>query len=141
MTVKDISAFLVVDWRDEKLKVRKTRPETSPYEVAVPLDLEIEVPEVDVESLSARLQVPQAHVHKIVQGEVHEEDLQDWQVVAEEVIEEKKPLEGPAHTDDGLVDQLLGRVMTQAPGVPDPDGVRAYLQDRLEEVSDPTNPR
>lgn len=135
MTVKSLSAYLVVDWRDEDLKVRKTKPETSPYEVAVPLDLEIEVPEIDVQSLSARLEVPQANVHEIVQGEVHDEELLDWQVTAESVLEDRiGPDPDPEQLKEDSVEQVLGAVMLQAPGVPDPEKVRDYLDDRIEHI-------
>ena len=133
MTVKSLSAYLVVDWRDEDLKVRKTKPETSPYEVAVPLDLEIEVPEVDVQTLSARLEVPQAHVHKIVQGEVHEEDLTDWQAEAERILMDYQET-GELALDDSIQTQILGEVMMESPGVPDPESVSDYIQVRMGEL-------
>ena len=138
MTTKELTCYLVVDWRDEDLKVRKTKPsKTSPYEIAVPLDLEIEVPDVDVQTLSAKLQVPQAHLHRIVQGEVHEEDLTEWQAVAEEqVVADQAALQRAWENgeEEKVRDRLLGIVMRESPGVPDPEAVSDYLELRIKEL-------
>lgn len=62
---KTLRAYLIVNWKEETLRVRKTEPDsarTSPSELALPLTVEIVVPDVDTPEITKRIEVPPARV-------------------------------------------------------------------------------
>ena len=66
---KEYDGYLVVNWRDDDIRFRKTAPasgRSSPYEVAVPMTLAVNVPTVEVESIEANITIPPAQVEEVV---------------------------------------------------------------------------
>ena len=129
---KHMKAWLVIHWQQENLKIRKTKPtDLSPYQIPVKVDLEIEVPEVEIPELSAKLEVKQAQIHRILQSEVTDEYLLEWQEEVEEILYDPLEQEGPVTVAQQRA--WVGQVVLAAAGVPDPEKVLEYIRSRLDE--------
>lgn len=130
---KTLKGYLVVDWKEETHRTRKNKPsktELSPYELVLPLEVEVHVPDVDTPEISHRLEVPQVQVEQILREQDYDEsDLEEWQETAEEIL---------THTDLEMmslpedIPRLVGETMLAATGVPDPSQVEAYIRDRVQ---------
>lgn len=83
---KDFDGFLIIDWKNEDARFRKTDPEDniSPFELAIPVGVAITLPEVAVPKIEADITVPAAEVEEAVteqyrtgkeQGEMEAERL------------------------------------------------------------------
>lgn len=136
MTEKNITGYLIVDWRDETHRTRKSKPSASELganELLAELDIRVSVPEVDVPTLAAQIEVPEPRVHAATLEALDDEDLPDWTDVADEVIQDAAERGRIEATDDriGLSYELVGRVMASANGRPDADLVNEYVDDQL----------
>lgn len=70
---KEYGGYLVINWRDDDVRYRKTPPENpGPQELAIPLELTINVPEVQVPTIEAAIDVPAAKVEQSVIDETRE---------------------------------------------------------------------
>lgn len=70
---KTFSGYLVVDWKREEMRYRKTKPrDKSPTELAIPLSIDVRVPEVQVPTIEAAIDVPAAQVEQSVIEETRE---------------------------------------------------------------------
>lgn len=67
---KRYEGHLVVNWRDDDLRFRKTAPEgaLAPQELAIPLTIVVTIPEVQVPEIHADIEVPPARVERAVTG-------------------------------------------------------------------------
>ena len=133
---KTLTGYLIANWRDEDLRYRKTKMENpGPYEIQVPVSLDVTVPQVDVDELSSRLEVPRPSVEQATAADIDAEDFPDWHDTAEEAIEFAWTQRADAlethPVPESLLDELVGRTVVDAPGVPNPESVRGYLKDRL----------
>lgn len=123
MPTKTLNYHLVVDWKKETVRARKTAPDrTGPFELVIPATLEIEIPDVDVPSISERLEVPQPTVQRIALEAVYDEEFPEWADTVDEIMDESSGYESDY--------ELLGRVMQETAGVPRPDEVLDYIQHR-----------
>lgn len=122
MTTKTFDYYTVVNWKEEQIRARKTKPGTlGPFEVSIPSTLTVDIPDIDVPEISDRLVIPQPTVDRIAKEAVFDEEYPDWVEVAEQVLD--------TYTD-GTPHFLLGHIMAETHGAPDPDDVLAYLEDR-----------
>lgn len=141
MTDKDITGYLIVDWRDETHRTRKSKPAASELganELLAELDISVSVPEVDVPTLAAQIEVPEPRVHAATLEALDDEDLPDWTDVADEVIHNAAD-RGRIDSADSMVGlsyELVGRVLSDASGRPDPDLVGEYVDDQLRRYAD-----
>jgi hypothetical protein len=70
---KSFECYLVVDWKNESIRQRKTEPtDVAPTELAIPVALDINVPEVSVPTIEAAIDVPAAQVEHSVVEETRE---------------------------------------------------------------------
>lgn len=61
------SGYLMVDWRSDRLRFRKTEPnKLDPTEIAVPVSVSVDVPQIDVPSIDVAVDVPPANVEHAV---------------------------------------------------------------------------
>lgn len=66
-TEKTYEGYLVINWRDDDLRFRKTEPESlNPTELAVPISTTVNVPEIEVPSVELEVDVPPASVEQAV---------------------------------------------------------------------------
>ncbi len=63
---KQLSAFLIVDWNDETIRTRQTDPGTSlsPYELSLPVEIEVVVPRTETPTIQKRIEVPAVEVQE-----------------------------------------------------------------------------
>jgi len=138
MTEKTISAWLVVDWRDGGTRTRKSKPKASNLganELLAELNIEVNVPEIDVPTLSAKIDVPEPRVHAATLDALDEDDLPDWTNVADEVL--KANLDRVRHEASlELVTELVGATLLDASGRPDPELVREYIREHMSRLRD-----
>jgi len=75
---KTYSGYIIVNWKDDDLRFRKSKPsksERSPFEVPVEANLDVEVPDFNVPEMSQTLEIPQVQVKQAVSELVdYEED-------------------------------------------------------------------
>lgn len=134
-TVKNLSAYLIVNWKDETLKSRKTEPsqsKLSPYEIAIPASVEVVVPEVEVPELTARIDVPRANVESgLVEDAAREGDPDAWQDIADDLL--NRAVADGQEFDTDLVMMLVGRTLTESEVPADAGRVRHYVRRRIQE--------
>lgn len=140
MTTKNITGWLVINWKDMKHRTRQSKPDSlGTHEIATKLDVEIKIPDVDVPELAAKVQVPQPRVQTAVVESITDETFPEWSDVAEEVLADALE-EGELgecddlHDVDDLVEQLTTRVLLRHDGVVDAKNVRDYLGDQTKRV-------
>lgn len=65
---KRFTGHLIIDWNDETMRHRKTAPDDSlgPTELAIPVSVDITVPEIQVPSIEAAIKVPATQVEQSV---------------------------------------------------------------------------
>lgn len=135
----EIAAWLVVDWRSGSTRTRKSKPanqELGTNELLAELAIEVAVPEVDVPTLAARIEVPEPRVQAATLEALDEEELPDWTDTAAEVVEEHCDRVADPGPDEWTVEQLSFRVLERDPGRPDPELVSEFVQDLLESVAE-----
>lgn len=133
MKTKTISGYLVFNWKDGSHRTRKSKPDSlGTYEIATPLEIQVEIPDVDVPEIAAKVQVPQPRVQTAVLESLDDDAFPDWSDVAEEYLEAYVERIRSAETLDAvddLVDQLTTKVLLDLDGIAEPEKVRAFLQD------------
>lgn len=68
-TTKNYSGFLIVNWKNDDIRFRQTKPsksERSPYETPVKTKVAVEVPDLDIPEISTTLQIPEVQVKEAV---------------------------------------------------------------------------
>lgn len=78
VTTRSYSGYLIVDWRDAKssndVRFRKTEPtDPAPHEVTIPVSVDVTVPEVDVPSIMAEVEIPAPEVEEVVRSDIEDE--------------------------------------------------------------------
>jgi len=139
MPEKTITGWLVVDWRDGSHRTRKSKPKKSELganELLAELNIDVHVPEVDVPTLAAKIDVPEPRVHAATMEAVSEEDLPDWTEAASAAIDQEKVAIRQAANGDlqRIVDSITMRTLEDAPGYPDPELVKEYVGDAVREL-------
>ena len=142
-TTTTYSGYLIVDWRDDDLRFRKTKPSKSdrgPTEYPVEVEVAVEVPEYDIPTLAAELEVPEAQVRQAAASEVYAEgNSPAWHETVERALDhyatEAHGLD-PSETEfDDLVSTAVGYVLRRAEGVPPVEQVEETVEDRLTAVA------
>jgi hypothetical protein len=74
---KTYEAYLLINWSKDDLRVRKTHPggKLGPQELAIPISVDVTVPEVQVPEIHADITVPPAKVEQAVTGGVDDEAM------------------------------------------------------------------
>lgn len=138
MTEKQINEYLVIDWKEGKTRTRKSEPAASDLgtnEVYAKLEVGVTIPEVDVETIAASVDVPEARVEAANLQALSDEELPSWTDTALEVIEDSVNLylrdDGYATSD--IVDILTAQALQKIATRPDPEKVRDFIRDRVRE--------
>lgn len=132
---RTITYWLVVDWKREKIKARKTEPSQSELgtnELKVEGEITIQKPEIEVPKLAAELKIPEPRIRRVL-AEGMNVDHPDWWESVEEVFEEHPDL-----VEEQAADALLGKVMITDPGTPNPEDVRKEIRERLHDIHEPS---
>lgn len=138
---KTIEGWLVVDWRKGSHKTRKSKPtqsELGSNELLAALEIEVEIPDVDVPTLSLEIDVPEPQVFSATMEALSDEDLPDWTDAANDVIEQhESQLRAAAGSPDDLgdlVDTMTTRTLLEVNTRPKPECVREYVQETVRRV-------
>lgn len=138
---KKYTGWLVLNWRDDDIRFRKTKPsksDRSPAEYPVKVSVEAEIPELDIPEIAAELNVPQPQVRQVAYSDLLEGDELDappWvddvdaaTGVHDDLIEQ---YEDDRLEWETLVDTVVGAVLRRADGYPDTADVEQYVEDHL----------
>ncbi|MFW5905557.1 MAG: hypothetical protein ACOCUO_01775, partial [archaeon] len=90
---KTITGWLVVDWRNGKHRTRQSKPKASELganEILSKLKVEVEIPEVETTTLSAKARVPKPQVHASDLENLDDDELPEWSNVADHKIEQRR---------------------------------------------------
>jgi len=127
-----IQNWLVINWREGTTRTRKSKPDPSSlstHELTTSLTLNVKIPEVNVPELVADVEVPQPRVEASELSDLEAEDSPDWMDVADEIVDDH-----PEADPFDEVDRLVVAVLEEAPGKPDVEEVKRYLQQQLREL-------
>jgi hypothetical protein len=136
MTEKTISGWLVVDWRKGKHRTRQSKPKASELgsnELLAKISIDVHVPEVEVPELAVEIDVPEPHVRAATLEALDEEQLPGWADVANEAIPSTIP-DDPSEFQNE-VNRITVRTLTEAATRPDPEAVRAYVDETMRAVA------
>ena len=106
MPTKHTKSYIIYNYRDDNLKMRKTKPsrnDISPYAVAMKLDLEVEVPEMEIPDIKQRVEIPEPEIRKAI-GEIGLEELVENETFFEDLhpatVLEQEPEQIEAKLDE-----------------------------------------
>lgn len=142
-TEKDLDVWLVIDWKNDQIRARKTDPGgTGPYEIAIPTAITVRVPEVDVPTLEAEVEVPRPKVERVeTEQRDREADEPPWMEYVEEAkdhpdargaVVEAVESGQPSSEWRVAVNAIVGVVLRHADGAPDPERVEKAARGCLE---------
>jgi hypothetical protein len=139
---KTITAWLIIGWRDGSHRTRQSKPtgsELGTNELLTKVEVDVSVPDVDVPTLAAKIDVPEPRVYAATMDALDDDDLPDWTDTANDQITQDEVAIDQA--DDGdldrIVDSIVARTLMHAPGRPDPDIIQDYVVDMVYQVRDP----
>lgn len=140
MTEKTIDGWLVVDWRQGTHRTRQSKPspgELGTNELIAELSIDVTVPEVDVPTLALEIDVPEPQVFAATLEALDDEELPEWSTVANEKVEGNRV--AFEHADNApewksAVDETSMDVLREAPGRPDAENVREYVDRTAREL-------
>lgn len=142
MPDKNIEAWLVVDWKKESVKARKTEPHLSELgtnELKAKVDVDVTVPDVSVPTLSLEIDVPEPRVYAATIEALDEDDLPEWADEAIEQVDQRQvefEQAGNAPEWSSAVDSATIAVLRQAPGRPDVERVREFVEGTAADMFD-----
>lgn len=144
MTDKTITGWLVVDWRNESHRTRKSKPgatDLGANEVLAKLDVKVTIPEVDVPTLGVAVDVPEPQVHAATLEALDDEAMPDWTDAAAEIVAEHDQRiweAAPGAETERLVDELTTAVLVAVKTRPPAERVREYVLELVHESATPT---
>jgi hypothetical protein len=133
MADKTIDGWLVIDWRDETHRTRKSKPKASELganELLAELSIDVTIPEVETPTLPLEVEVPEPQVQAAELDGLDGEQLPDWTAVADERLAERNgDLDDTeeAHEITAIVKEIVAETMLDAPGRPNPEKVEEYV--------------
>lgn len=142
MTDKTIDGWLVVDWKKEKTRTRKSKPSASELgtnELLAKLNIDVSVPEVDVPTLALEIDVPEPQVFAATLEAIDDEDLPDWSEAAIESIDAARQSfeDADSHAEfQNVVDSVVVRTLQSTPGRPDVETVRDFVVRTANDLDD-----
>jgi len=136
---KNIRAWLIIDWRSGDHRTRKQKPSQSELgtnELLTKINIDVSVPDIDVPTLSAKIDVPEPRVYAATMEALDDDNLPDWTVAANDVIDNDTRIIKEADPDDldRITDSLVARTLLSAPGRPDAQLVRDYVGDMVAQI-------
>lgn len=142
MADKTIEGWLVIDWRDETHRTRKSKPKASELganELLAKLSIDVTIPEVETPTLPLQVEVPEPQVQAAELDGLDGEQLPDWTAVADERLAERNgdldATEDP-HEITAIVKEVVAETMLDAPGRPNPEKVEEYVHQAVVDDGD-----
>jgi len=136
---KTITAWLIIDWRNGSHRTRKSRPDHKQLgtnELLTKVEIDVTVPDIDVPTLSAKIDVPEPRVHAATMDALSDDDLPEWTETANDEIDADDAAIRQADDNELLriQESITARTLMNAPGRPDPDLVSGYVGDLIAEI-------
>lgn len=136
---KTIDGYAVVDWKQGKVKARQTEPSPSELgnnELVAKLRFEVSVPEVDVPTLAAEIDVPEPMVYSATLEALEDRELPEYAQTADSVITEYvDDLQDATEAElEGIVSSIVVRTLRETRGRPRVELVEEYVQDVVGEI-------
>ena len=131
---KNITGWLIVDWKDGSHRTRQSKPskgELRANELTAKLSVDVSVPEVEVPTLAVEIDVPEPQVYAATLEALDNEDLPDWSDVANDKVEGNRVAFEQADNAPEwkqAVDETTVDTLREAQGRPDVDNVREYVE-------------
>lgn len=126
---KTLKTYLVVNWKEETLRTRKTKPDNknkSPFEFVIPINIDVTVPDFELEPLEGHIEVPRVAVESGLRASDAEHvQPDDWQHEADQRV--RDAAENGAEYNYETVYRLVGEVLTDVDVYPDPVAVKQYV--------------
>lgn len=140
---KTYNGYLIVDWRDDDLRFRKTKPskdDRGPTEYPVEVEVEVEVPEFDIQTLAAELTVPEAQIRQAVASDLlAETSTPEWHAAGDRALDhyadEAHGMDPRTTEFDDLVSTAVGYAMRNADGLPPVERVEEHITNALAVVA------
>lgn len=141
MPDKVITGYAVIDWRKESIKARKTEPshsELGSNELKAELKFNVNIPEIDVPTLAADIEVPEPMVHSATLEALEDEDMPDWASTADEVISENLEfLRDAGEVERGnAIDGMTLDILRESRGRPKIENVEQYVREAVAELTE-----
>lgn len=136
---RTIDGYLVVDWKKEQIRARKTEPNQSELgtnELIADLKVTVTVPEIPVPEVAAAFEVPEPMVESAIAEAIDNRSFADWERTAESVIADRiDEIEEAANGDlDGVINGITVATLRAARGRPDIDEVERYVNAAVAEI-------
>lgn len=136
---KTIDGYAVVGWKQGKVKARQTEPSPSELgnnELVAKLRFEVSVPEVDVPTLAAEIDVPEPMVYSATLEALEDRELPEYAQTADSVITEYvDDLQDATEAElEGIVSSIVVRTLRETRGRPRVELVEEYVQDVVGEI-------
>lgn len=131
---RQIENWLVINWDSGSTRTRKSEPEAGdlgPQEIGTRLQLNVTIPEIDVPTLEADIEVPAPKVEATELEDVDADDVPSWKDVAMDVVEKN----ADAELNDEDINRLTITVLDETSERPPVATVREYVGDLLAQRS------
>jgi hypothetical protein len=139
MADKTIKAYAVIDWRNESVKARKTKPnhsELGSNELMAILKFPVTIPDVDIPTLAAEIEVPEPMVHSATLEALEDREMPDWATTADEVISNHLDALREAANPGPVIDTVVLETLRDARGRPKIENVEEYVKQAVAEIED-----
>ena len=139
---KKIEAYLVIDYKKERVRARKSKPgasDLSKNELVVETVFPVYVPEAETPTLSADIHVPEANVRAAEIAALDEDELPDWTDVADTEIANAEPSIREDANDRirlrRLTEQIAYETIKAVDIYPEPEVVEDYVRNTIQEIA------
>lgn len=138
-TTKTITGYAVVDWKKGKVRSRKTKPKRSELgnnELLAKLKFDVHVPDVDVPTLAAEIEVPEPMVYSATLEALEDREMPEYAQTADSVITEHvDELQDASHDEiEQLVDSIVVKTLRETRGRPRIELVEEYVVEVVGEI-------
>jgi len=145
MSDKTISAYAIIDWRKENVRTRQTQPSKSELgknELLAELKFPVTIPDVDITTLAAEIEVPEPMVHSATLEALEDKEMPDWATTADEHISENLDLlrESEGSELENAINGVVLDTLRDARGRPQIENVEEYVKQTVAEISEARNP-
>jgi len=144
MSDKQITGWLVIDWKNETHRTRKSKPKATDLganEVLAELNVEIHIPEVEVPTLDVAVDVPEPQVYGAELEALEPEEMPDWSEAADELLEGRVDQIRTAEPGEATLEHvnvITTETLVAVDSRPPAEQVRDYVADRIHEIQTDT---
>lgn len=136
---KKITAWCIVNWKKGTVRARKTKvgpTELGTNELLAKLEFTVNIPEVDVPTLAAEIDVPEPMVYSAALDALDERDLPDYAKIADQVIADRADVlaSAPPEAIDDAIAGVVLETCRQTATRPRVERVEEYVREVVENI-------